>query len=50
MTRTLRLSRLWGLLGLAAASLALSACAGGLDWCGDGLNPPSGGWDSHGPG
>ena len=32
------------------AAVGLSGCAGVLDWCGDGLNPPAGGWDSHGPG
>ncbi|CAN5187547.1 hypothetical protein BH09PSE1_BH09PSE1_20170 [soil metagenome] len=40
-----------GLLALlATGSLALQGCAGVLDWCGDGLNQPAGGWDRHGPG
>jgi hypothetical protein len=42
--------RLTTALALAAASLSLTACAGVLDWCGKGLNPPAGGWDRHGPG
>jgi len=32
------------------ATVVLGACAGVLDWCGDGLNPPPGGWDRHAPG
>jgi hypothetical protein len=42
--------RLCAVLALAAASLGLSACVGVLDRCADGLNPPAGGWDRHGPG
>jgi hypothetical protein len=42
--------RLRTALALAVASLGLTACAGVLDWCGKGLNPPAGGWDRHGPG
>lgn len=50
MIHASRHPRLWSAIALAAASLLLSACAGVLDWCGDGLKPPAGGWDSHGPG
>lgn len=49
MTWLSRHARLRGILALAAASLLLSACAGVLDWCGDGLEPPPGGWDRHAP-
>jgi hypothetical protein len=42
--------RLYTALALAAASLSLTACVGVLDRCADGLNPPPGGWDRHGPG
>ncbi|QTC93010.1 hypothetical protein [Brevundimonas goettingensis] len=42
--------RLHTALILAAASLGLTACVGVLNRCGDGLNPPAGGWDRHGPG
>ena len=49
MTHVSRRSRLWSVMALAAAALLTSACAGVLDWCGDGLNPPAGGWDRTGP-
>jgi len=42
--------RLRTALVLAAASLSLTACVGVIDRCADGLNPPPGGWDRHGPG
>ncbi len=42
--------RLPAALTLAAAALGLTACVGVLDRCADGLNPPPGGWDNHGPG
>ena len=36
---------------LLLLTLALAGCAGTIDRCADGLNPPPlGGWDSHGPG
>ena len=47
---TTRTARRLGLLAiLAASTVSLSGCAGVLDWCGKGLNPPAGGWDKHGP-
>ena len=42
--------RRWLVIMLATAALGLSACVGVLDRCADGLNPPAGGWDRHGPG
>lgn len=44
-----RRRRLLIVIGLATASLSLTACVGVLDRCADGLNPPAGGWDRHGP-
>lgn len=43
-------TRLWAALAIVTASLGLTACVGVLDRCADGLNPPAGGWDRHGPG
>ena len=43
-------TRTWLVIALATVALGLSACAGVLDRCADGLNPPPGGWDRHGPG
>jgi hypothetical protein len=45
-----RRRRLLIVIGLTAVSLGLTACVGVLDRCADGLNPPAGGWDRHGPG
>ncbi len=42
--------RRWLVIALATAALGLSACVGVLDRCADGLNPPAGGWEPHGPG
>ena len=43
-------SRTLAVLVVVTASLGLTACVGVLDRCADGLNPPAGGWDRHGPG
>jgi len=42
--------RLGAALALILVGATLSACVGVLDRCADGLNPPPGGWDRHGPG
>ena len=43
-------ARLWAAIGVVTASLGLTACVGVIDQCANGLNPPAGGWDRHGPG
>ena len=42
--------RLGPLFALTLCALVVCACGGVVDIDGSALNPPPGGWDSHGPG